>query len=147
MSDRPMMLTQFLGVTLHNGTTIRQVVPYELSGKQAVTRIFRLANGAKFDADGDDDGDTMLGNLRATFRVTGATHSAANALLLALEALLNRRGTLGGVEYLASTTLFRSCNARCLVARPIMRAGMPMAVGRIYQIDVEMSWEQFTNWN
>ena len=28
MSDRPMMLTQFIGVTLHNGTTIRQIAPY-----------------------------------------------------------------------------------------------------------------------
>ncbi len=146
MSDRPMMLTQFIGVTLHNGTTIRQIAPYELSGKLAVTRIFRLANGVKYDADGTEDGDTTQGDLRATFRVTGATHNAANTLLLALEALLNRRGTLGGVEYLTSTTLFRSCNARCVTARPILRAGMAMATGRVYQIEIEMVWEQFTNW-
>ncbi len=147
MSNRPLMLTQFIGVTLHNDTTIRQVLPFELSGNLAVTRIFRLANGVKFDADGDADGDTTPGSIQATFRVTGATHNAANTLLLALEALLNRRGTLNGVEYLVSTTVSRSCNARCVVARPVLRAGMVMATGRNYQIDVEMVWEQFTDWS
>lgn len=147
MSDRPLHFTLFAGVTLHNGTTIRQVLPYEMGGDVAVTRLFRLSNGAIFDADGTADGTKAFGEIRATFRITGATHTAAVTTLLALEGLLNKRGTLTGVEYGASSGTNRTCNARCTFAKPLTRDGMAMAVGRLYQVEIEMVWQRFTGWS
>lgn len=144
MTDRPLIFTGFAGVTLHNGTSQRQVAPYELSGDQAVTRFFRLSNGALFDADGTADGGKTYGNVRFVLRVTGATHAAANAVMLAVTAVLNKRSTLTGVEYGASSSTTRTCNARCFVARPIPREELPMAMGRQYQIDIEMVFQRFT---
>ena len=146
MTERIFQYTQFVGVTLENGSSIRQIAPYELSGDQAVSRIFRLSNGAKFDADGTADGAVEPGNIRAVFRITGTSHSAAQTTLLTLEALLNKRGTLVGKEYTATTWTTKTCTARCVVARPILRAGMAMATGRTYQIEIEMVWERFINW-
>ena len=144
MSDRPLLFTVFAGVTLHNGTTIKQIAPYEMSGDVAITRIHRLSNGAKFDADGAADGDRAYGDIRLVFRITGATHTAAVTTLLALEALLNKRSTLTGVEYGASSGTNRSCTARCTVARPLARAGVAMAAGRLFQVELEMVFERFT---
>lgn len=144
MSDRPLIFTLFAGVTLHNGTTIKQVAPYEMSGDRAITRLFRLSNGALFDADGTADGTKAYGDIRAVFRITGTTHTAAVTSLLALEALLNKRGTLTGVEYGTSSGTNRTCTARCIVARPMTRDGMAMAVGRLYQVEIEMVWQRFT---
>lgn len=147
MTERTLIYHQFVGVALDNGTTIKQVAPYELGGNQAISRIFTLSNGAKFDADGTADGDVILGNVRAVFRCTGTSHAAANTLSLALQALLNKRGTLLGKEFSASSWVAKSCTARCTVARPVMRAGLPMATGELHQIEVEMVWERFTNWS
>lgn len=147
MSDRPLHLTLFAGVTLHNGATIKQITPYEMDGDVAITRQYRLSNGAIFDADGTADGAKTFGKIRATFRITGATHAAAVATLLTLEALLNKRGTLTGVEYGASSGTNRTCNARCAVARPVTRDGMAMAVGRLYQAEIDMVWQRFTGWS
>ena len=146
MTERVMIYHLFDGVTLHNDTSIRQVGTLEYSGDLAITRIFRLANGTKFDADGDADGDTVPGNIRAVFRVTGSTHAAAQALALTLEGCLNRKGQLYGREYGASSWVGKYCTARCTVARPMMRAGLSMAAGAQYQIEIEMVWERFSNW-
>lgn len=146
MTEQVMTYYQFKGVQLVNGTTVRQVEPLEYSGDVAVSRIFRLSNGAKFDADGDADGDTMPGTIRATFRITETSHSAALTKLLALEALLNKKGTLHGNVYGATGWDGVNCTARCVSARPIARARIPLAIGRQYQIDVEMVWERFTAW-
>lgn len=144
MSDRPLIFTAFAGATLDNGSSIRQVAPYQSSGDVAVTRIFRLSNGAKFDADGTGAGAVQYGNITATFRVTAATHQAAVTAALTLTAKLNVKGTLTGAEYGASSAVSRTCTARCVSARPMMRDGVPMAVGRKFQIDVEMVFERFT---
>lgn len=146
MTERVMIYHQFDGVTLHNDTSIRQVEPLEYSGDLAITRIFRLANGTKFDADGDDDGSTVPGNIRATYRVTGSTHAAALALALTLEGCLNKKGQLYGREFGASSWVGKWCVARCMIARPIARTKLAMAAGKVYQIEVEMVWERFTNW-
>ena len=45
MTERILLYTQFAGVVLHNGTTIRQISPLELSGDRAQTNIFYLSNG------------------------------------------------------------------------------------------------------
>ena len=144
MSDRPLIFTAFAGATLDNGSSIRQVAPYETSGDVAVTRIFRLSNGAKFDADGTDAGAVQYGDITAVFRVTGATHQAAVTTALTLTAKLNTRGTLTGAEYGASSAVSRTCTARCVAARQLPRAGLPMAVGRKFQIEIEMTFERFT---
>jgi len=146
MTERILLYTQFAGVVLHNGTTIRQISPLELSGDRAQTNIFYLSNGVKFDADGTGDGVRLIGNVRAAFRVTGTSHAAAQTLALALEGLLNKRDTLVGTQYGASSSTNYSCAARCMVARPILRAGFGMATGRTFQIEVEMAWERFSPW-
>ena len=144
MSAQALLLSSFLGVTLHNGTAIRQVAPYEMDGDQAVTRLHRLSNGTIFDADGSADGSKAYGKIRVVFRVTGTTHTTTNTAVATLEALLNRRGSLVGVEYGASSGTNKTCTARCLVARPMPRAGMPMATGRQFQVEIEMVFQRFT---
>lgn len=144
MSDRPLIFTAFAGATLDNGNSIRQVAPYDMTGDIAVTRIYRLSNGAKFDADGTAAGTVMLGSVTATFRVTGATHQAAVTTMLTLTSKLGVKGTLTGAEYGTVGFALRTCTARCTVARPTIRSGVPMAIGRKYQIDVEMTFERFT---
>lgn len=146
MSDRLLKYTSFIGVGLDNGTTIRQIAPLELDGDVAIVRKFRLSNGVVFDADGSGDGAKTYGMVRATFRITGTNQAAANATLAALEALLNRKGSLVGVEYGASAGTNKSCTARCEVARPILRAQLAMAAGKTYQIEVEMAWQRYTAW-
>lgn len=144
MSDRPLIFTAFAGATLDNGSTIRQVSPYDMTGDIAVTRIYRLSNGAKFDADGTAAGTVMFGSVAATFRVTGATHQAAVTTMLTLTAKLGVKGTLTGAEYGTVGSVLRTCTARCTVARPVIRNGVPMAIGRKFQIDIEMTFERFT---
>lgn len=144
MTDRPLIFTAFAGVTLHNGTSQRQVAPYSLEGDQAITRLYRLSNGAMFDADGTADGAKTYGQVQFVLRVTAATHAAANTAMLAVTAILNKRGTLSGNEYGASAATAKTCTARCIVARPIPRQGLAMAIGRQYQIDIELVFQRFT---
>lgn len=146
MTERVLIYTQFAGVTLHNGTTIRQIAPLELSGRKAITNIFYLSNGVKWDVDGSADGAIVRGNIRAVFRVTGTTHTAAQTLSRTIQGVLNKKSTLVGVEYGASSGTNYSCTARCLAARPLLRAGLGMAVGRTYQIELEMLFEVFSAW-
>ena len=146
MTERVLIYTQFAGVTLDNGTTIRQIAPLDLSGKKAITNIFYLSNGVKWDVDGSADGVIEMGNIRAVFRVTGTTHAAAQTLSRTIQGVLNKKSTLVGVEYGASSGTNYSCTARCLVARPMLRAGLAMAAGKTYQIEVEMVWEVFSSW-
>lgn len=145
MTERTLIYHQFAGVALDNGTSVRQVAPYDLSGNQAISRSFTLSNGVEFDADGTADADVVPGTIRAVFRITGATHAAANTASLALQALLGKRSTLLGKEFSGSSWTAKSCTARCLVARPMMRAGLPMAVGKQHQIEVEMVWKRIGN--
>lgn len=146
MTERVLIYTQFAGVTLDNGTTIRQIAPLELSGRKAVTHIFYLSNAVKWDVDGADDGAIVRGDIRAMLRVTGTTHAAAQTLSRTIQGVLNKKGTLVGVEYGVSSGTNYSCTARCLVARPVLRAGLGMAAGKTYQIDLEMVWEVFSAW-
>lgn len=146
MTERVMLYTQFAGVTFHNGTTIRQIEPLELSGNRAITNIFYLSNGVKYDVDGTGDGAVVLGDLRARFRVTGTSHAVASTLSRQLQGVLNKRGTLVGVEYGASSSTNYSCTARCLEARPSARIGMAMATGKVYQIEIDVRWELFSSW-
>ena len=60
MTERLFLYTAFAGTNLHNGTTIKQIAPYEVDGPRAVTRLFTLSNGAVFDADGTADGTTTV---------------------------------------------------------------------------------------
>lgn len=145
MTERVMLYTQFAGVTLHNGTTIRQIAPLELSGNLAIVNIFYLS-GVKFDVDGAGDGRIELGSIRARFRVTGSTHAAASSMARTLQGVLNKRASLVGVEYGVSSGTNYTCTARCVEARPLLRVGLPMMVNRQYQIEVEMAWERFSGW-
>lgn len=138
------MYTSFAGVTLHNSTTIRQVAPYDMEGNRAVSRVFRLSNGTIFDADGTADGTVTYGTVSVTFRVAGANPAAVNATLATLQGLLNKRGSLVGVEYGAVGGANKTCTARCIEARPSPRAGLPIAVGRTYQAELEMTFLRLT---
>ena len=146
MTERVMLYTQFAGVTLHNGTTIRQIAPLELSGNRAIVNIFYLSSGVKFDVDAAGDGRIELGSIRAHFRVTGSTHAAASSVARTLQGVLNKRASLVGVEYGVSSGTNYTCTARCVEARPSLRVGLPMVVNRQYQIEVEMAWERFSGW-
>jgi hypothetical protein len=146
MTERLFLYTAFAGTTLHNGTTIKQIAPYEVDGPRAVTRLFTLSNGVVFDADGTADGTTTYGTIRATMRITGANQAAANATLATIQGLLNKSGTLTGTEYGASSGATDTCTARLIVARPILRADMSMAAGKTYQIEVELVWQRKSAW-
>lgn len=145
MSERILLYTQFAGVGLHNGSSIRQMT-LEASGNKAITNIFYLSNGVKYDVDGTTDGVNVLGDIRATFRITAASHSSAQASSRLIQAALNKRDILQGIEYGVSSSVVYSCGARLVSARPVVRVGMAMAMNRQYQIDLEMMWELFSPW-
>lgn len=146
MSTLLILLTRFGTTDLHDGSLIRQF-SVEATGKKAVVNILHLSNGTKYDIDGTAVGRTTWGSIRAVFRITSNSHASVIFTAQALQGELNKRATLRGETYSTIATVPQVCDARCVLARPIWRPGLPARPGaRTHQVDIEMAWELFSGW-
>ena len=140
-----MLYTQFAGVTFHNGTTIRQLNRWVV-GNRAITNIFYLSNGVKYDVDGTGDGAVVLRRFARAVPRDG--HKSCRCLdaiaAVARRAEQTRHACRRRIRRVIEYELFLYCAVSGGAA--VARIGMAMATGKVYQIEIDVRWELFSSW-
>lgn len=149
------MTTKILDITGFAGATLKQpgvdMVDYFDSGDQPHVRIVRLENDTKYDLDGAADSSTVLGEVRARFKLTAtaAGMSHINTLIALFDSIADKRGTLTGAERGSGGTTYFTCNARCTKAQMVAytaRSNPPLAAGWRQQVFYDVVWEKMSAW-
>jgi hypothetical protein len=116
-----------------------------------ISRIGELENGAKFDADGAADSDTVLGQVTARYQLlvqSGIT--GMRGLNNQLTHFVSRRGHLGtltGIARSDATDVTYQCTARCMdaIEEEITIDNAPGGGGAAYAY-VTMVWDKKSEW-
>jgi hypothetical protein len=146
-------ITAFDGNTLSGtgGSPTREMVAMsETAG--VVSRIVYLDNGAKFDADGAADSDTVLGQVVARFRLAVSSGTLGlrglNDQLTHYAGKRGHVGTLTGISRSTSDVTYQ-CSARCIdVTEEEVSVEAGSAPGGKYRAHsfVVMTWEKLSEW-
>jgi hypothetical protein len=140
-------ITAFAGTTI-TGENVKQVSMSDT--KAAISRIQLLENGAKFDADSTADADLVLGQVAARYQIVppGNGMILLDGYVASLAGLLGKRGTLTGKQYGPSSTVTRTCTARCMsaVSEEVTVDDAPMSGTRRQRVMFTLEWEKLTEW-
>lgn len=139
-------ITAFDGVTIAS-TNVKQVSMVDTG--EALTRVYVLENGAKFDADGTADADLALGRVLVQYQIVPTNNGmlSLDGYVATLEGLRGKHGTLTGKQY-GTTTATKTCTARCFLAQSVeyTTADPPMSADRRQRAYFDLGWEKLTEW-